>query len=56
LRRLWWLAPVLHIPLSMPVWQWLYRQIADRRYRWGTVDDCADEGCTVHRAGAGSKD
>ncbi len=48
LRRLWWLAPVLHIPFSLPVWQWMYRQVADRRYRWGNVKDCGDEGCAVH--------
>lgn len=48
LRRLWWLAPLLHIPFSLPVWQWLYRQIADRRYRWGRVEECSDGGCEVH--------
>jgi predicted DCC family thiol-disulfide oxidoreductase YuxK len=48
LRRLWWLAPVLHIPFSMPLWQWLYRQIANRRYRWGKTEECADGSCSVH--------
>jgi predicted DCC family thiol-disulfide oxidoreductase YuxK len=48
LRRLWWLAPVLHVPFSLPVWQWMYRQIADRRYRWGKVEECGEEGCAVH--------
>jgi predicted DCC family thiol-disulfide oxidoreductase YuxK len=48
LRRLWWLAPVLHVPFSLPVWQWVYRQVADRRYRWGRVEDCGDEECAVH--------
>ena len=48
LRRLWWLAPVLYIPFSLPAWQWLYRQIADRRYRFGTTTDCADDACAVH--------
>jgi predicted DCC family thiol-disulfide oxidoreductase YuxK len=48
LRRLWWLAPVLHVPFSLPVWQWVYRQVADRRYRWGRVEECGDEGCAVH--------
>ena len=51
LRRLWWLAPLLHIPFSLPVWQWLYRQIADRRYRWGRVEDCSNEACEVHAGG-----
>ncbi|HZZ72014.1 MAG TPA: DUF393 domain-containing protein [Pirellulales bacterium] len=48
LRRLWWLAPALYFPFSLPLWQWLYRQIASRRYRWGTVD-CGEEGCALHR-------
>jgi predicted DCC family thiol-disulfide oxidoreductase YuxK len=48
LRRLWWLAPLLHIPFSLPIWQWLYRQIADRRYWWGRVEGCGDEACEVH--------
>ncbi len=48
LRRLWWLAPVLHIPFSLPLWQWLYRQIADRRYRFGTIDSCEDGACAIH--------
>ncbi len=47
LRRLWWLAPLLHIPFSLPLWQWLYRQIANRRYRFGRTD-CGDEACKLH--------
>src|SRR5262245_11680420 len=30
LPRLWLLAPLLHIPGSLPLWQWCYRQVADR--------------------------
>jgi predicted DCC family thiol-disulfide oxidoreductase YuxK len=48
LRRLWWLAPVLHIPFSLPLWQWLYRQIADRRYRFGRTEACDGDACSVH--------
>jgi predicted DCC family thiol-disulfide oxidoreductase YuxK len=50
LRRLWWLAPVLHIPGSLPLWQWLYRQIAQRRYRFGKLNgnDCDGDACQVH--------
>lgn len=33
LASLWWLAPLLHIPFSMPLWRWLYAKIAERRYR-----------------------
>ncbi|MCC7085668.1 MAG: DUF393 domain-containing protein [Pirellulales bacterium] len=49
LRRLWWLAPILHIPGSLPLWQWMYQQIARRRYRFGKVEDCDDNACTLHR-------
>jgi predicted DCC family thiol-disulfide oxidoreductase YuxK len=45
---LWALAPLLHIPGSLPIWQWGYSQFARRRYRWGKVDDCADGTCSVH--------
>jgi predicted DCC family thiol-disulfide oxidoreductase YuxK len=48
LRRLWWLAPVLHIPFSLPLWQWLYRQVANRRYRFGKTADCSEGTCSVH--------
>src|SRR5262245_61298748 len=49
LPRLWALAPWLHIPGSAPIWQWFYRQIARRRYRWGKVKDpCDDESCRIH--------
>jgi predicted DCC family thiol-disulfide oxidoreductase YuxK len=46
---LWPLAPWLHIPFSLPVWKWAYRQVARRRYRWGrTQDSCDDDVCEVH--------
>jgi predicted DCC family thiol-disulfide oxidoreductase YuxK len=48
LRRLWWLAPLLHIPGSLPLWQWLYRQVAKRRYRFGRTDDCDNGSCQLH--------
>src|SRR5262245_26003398 len=48
LRRLWWLAPLLHIPGSLPVWQWLYAQVARRRYRFGMAQKCDDEACQLH--------
>ena len=32
LPRLWPLAPLLHIPGSLRLWQWLYHQVARRRY------------------------
>ena len=49
LARLWWLAPLLHIPGTLTFWQWCYRQIADRRYRFGGQTECQDGSCQVHR-------
>lgn len=48
LPGLWWLAPLLHIPASMPLWRWLYGKIAERRYRLSgmTCDD--EESCRIH--------
>ncbi len=46
--RLWWLAPLLHVPGSMPIWQWLYRQVAQRRYLFGRIEPCPDGSCEVH--------
>lgn len=48
LRRLWWAAPLLYFPGSLPLWRWLYRQIARRRYRWGKIEACDDGGCRLH--------
>jgi len=48
LPLLWVLVPCLHIPFSLPVWQWLYRQVAKRRYRFGKVEECDDESCRIH--------
>lgn len=48
--RLWLLAPLLHIPLSMPLWEYLYNVVAKNRYRLAgkNSDDCADGKCDVH--------
>lgn len=49
LPKIWILAPLLHIPFSLPFWQWGYRQIAKRRYKMGQVKDPCEEGsCEVH--------
>ncbi len=45
---LWWAAPLLHIPFSMPLWRWMYRQVANRRYLFGRVETCTDA-CSIHR-------
>jgi predicted DCC family thiol-disulfide oxidoreductase YuxK len=47
LPLLWPLAPVMNFPGLMPLWAWLYRQIAIRRYRWNKHSECS-EACEVH--------
>lgn len=51
--RLPWLyplAPLLHLPFTLPLWRWGYRQIAKRRYaiagRMG--DACDEDACRTH--------
>ena len=48
--RLFALAPLLHIPFTLPFWRWAYRQIARRRYRLlGKTDQACDDGnCKIH--------
>lgn len=48
LPTLWWLMPILHFPGTLPLWQWLYRQIANRRYRFGRVASCDEGTCHLH--------
>ena len=49
LPKLWPLAPLLHIPFSMPLWRGLYRQVAQRRYRIsGKTTECDEDACKVH--------
>ena len=50
LPRLFLLAPLLHIPFTLPLWQWGYRQVAKRRYRlMGKTEAACDDGaCRVH--------
>ncbi len=45
---LWALAPLLHIPFSLGLWKFLYRQVAQRRYLWGKTDDCESGSCDIH--------
>ena len=42
LPRLWPLAPLLHIPFSLPIWQGIYRRIARRRYQRNRTELCDD--------------
>jgi len=48
LPRLWWLAPLLHFPGSLPLWQGLYRMFAKRRYRFGKIESCENGSCRIH--------
>lgn len=49
LPRLWFAAPLLHLPFSMPVWRWLYRLVARHRYRLaGRQSSCEGGSCEVH--------
>lgn len=56
LPRLWILAPVLHFPFSLPLWQWCYMQVARRRYQLdkeqraqaGQEDACDGDACEIH--------
>lgn len=45
---LWPVSPLLHFPGSMPIWKWLYRQVAKRRYRIAGRT-CEDGTCSLHR-------
>lgn len=45
---LWPVFPLLNFPGSMPMWGWLYRQVAKRRYRIAGRT-CEDGTCSLHR-------
>ncbi|HWA99898.1 MAG TPA: DUF393 domain-containing protein [Pirellulales bacterium] len=49
LPALWPLAPLLHIPFSLPVWQRLYQFVAQRRYLFGRVESCDSGSCHIPR-------
>lgn len=49
LPRMWWAAPALHVPLSLPVWQYLYQHVARRRYLFGRVQSCDGGACQLPR-------
>lgn len=50
LPKLWAACPFLHIPLTLPLWQWIYNQVAKRRYRIAgkNESDCDNDACSVH--------
>ena len=49
LPLLWPIMPLLHLPFCMPLWRYLYKQIAKRRYKIAGRN--CDEGgtCTLHQ-------
>ena len=47
LPRLWWLAPLMYIPGSLGLWQFLYRQVAKRRYQLGRAQGCDSGSCRL---------
>lgn len=49
LPLLWPIAPILHIPFSIWLWRWLYRQTAAWRYRLAGKD-CSSGTCHMHAA------
>jgi predicted DCC family thiol-disulfide oxidoreductase YuxK len=54
LPMLWPLAPMMHIPGLMPLWSYLYKAVAKRRYQIAGRD-CSEGTCSIH-AGKGRKD
>ena len=51
LPKLWILAPLLHIPFTHGIQQWVYQQIAKRRYKIAgkNGDACDEDGtCELH--------
>lgn len=50
IRQLWWLAPWMHIPGSMPLWRLVYRLVARHRYRlWSRRHPCDSGTCSLRR-------
>lgn len=48
LRRLWWLAPLIHLPGSMLLWRPAYGLVARNRYRlMGRSAHCETGACSV---------
>ena len=48
LPRMWPLALLLHVPFSLPFWQWAYRQVARRRYLISGNTQCEGDACNIH--------
>lgn len=51
LPKLWWAAPLTHIPFTLPIQQWCYDQVAKRRYKIANKNglaDCDGGACEIH--------
>src|SRR5687768_2981846 len=51
LPRLYFLAPLMHLPFTLPIWQWGYKLVARNRYLFGKLSDdntCDGDACKVH--------
>jgi predicted DCC family thiol-disulfide oxidoreductase YuxK len=52
LPRLYVLAPLMHLPFTLPLWRWGYKQVAKHRYllmgKTKAADTCDDDACRVH--------
>lgn len=46
--RLWFAAPLMHIPFSLRFWQFAYLRVANVRYRISGTEDCDDGSCQIH--------
>ena len=49
LPKMWWASPILWFPGSMFLWRFLYRKIANSRYKFGKIEDCDGGSCSLHR-------
>ena len=38
----------MYIPFTLPIWQWMYMKVAERRYRLAGKDDCETGNCEIH--------
>jgi predicted DCC family thiol-disulfide oxidoreductase YuxK len=54
LPRLWWIAPVMHLPFTMPLWRYLYKVLANRRYRLAGKS-CDGGTCDLHSNASAAK-
>ncbi|MFM9068208.1 MAG: thiol-disulfide oxidoreductase DCC family protein [Planctomycetota bacterium] len=49
------LGLIMHIPGTMPLWRFLYRTIAERRYRFGRIESCDGGTCSLHHRPRGQQ-